>query len=230
MRPPFAERFWAKVNKDGPVIREELGACWIWNATRNEDGYGRVWHPQQRLESAHRASWEMEHGSIPMDMRVLHACDNPPCVNPAHLFLGTQLTNVRDCIKKGRQKLPKSPTVRLTADQVHAVRSAPIEVDATALATSLGISRRDVNDIRRRRKWRLPGEREVRTGPCRGEKHARAKLSEDIVRAIRAFLSTGETTVALAKRYGVTPPLISHIRTGRIWSHVEDVPVGTVSP
>lgn len=98
---PLAERFWLQVQKAAP------DECWTWvGALRG--GYGVIGvprpglHHQQKI--VHRVSWEMHFGPIPDGLCVLHRCDNPPCVNPAHLFLGTNSDNVADMIAKGRHK------------------------------------------------------------------------------------------------------------------------------
>ncbi len=77
--------------------------CWLWTGHRDKDGYGRVrWH--WREVGAHVAMWECEHGLVPAGMCVLHSCDNPPCVRPDHLWLGTQGDNVQDRHSKGRTR------------------------------------------------------------------------------------------------------------------------------
>ena len=97
---PRTERFWAKVNRLGP------DDCWLWTGSRKGGkwGYGQLGSRDRRLapESAHRVSWEIHHGSIPDGMKVLHRCDNPPCVNPNHLFLGTLRDNTQDMLIKRR--------------------------------------------------------------------------------------------------------------------------------
>lgn len=98
-RTPIAERFWPRVQKGGP------GECWEWMGGRFPTGYGACWDGD-RTGKAHRISWEMAHGSIPNGMCVLHRCDNPPCVNPDHLFLGTIDDNNRDMMAKGRGVFP----------------------------------------------------------------------------------------------------------------------------
>lgn len=85
-------RFWCKVKLAG------ADECWEWIAGKDKDGYG--WFKRDR---AHRAAWIFFNGRIPEGFLVLHTCDNPPCVNPAHLFLGTQQDNMTDCLKKGRR-------------------------------------------------------------------------------------------------------------------------------
>lgn len=89
-------RFWSKV-KVG--YSDE---CWIWQASLRPNGYGQFAPRHGTIWLAHRASWTITNGKIPDGMDVLHKCDNPPCVNPHHLFLGTQLDNTRDMIAKGR--------------------------------------------------------------------------------------------------------------------------------
>lgn len=80
--------------------------CWVWNQACFTNGYGavkRVVNGQKRMWGAHRYQWAMYNGPIPDNLLVLHKCDNPRCINPEHLFLGTQFDNIRDMIAKGRQ-------------------------------------------------------------------------------------------------------------------------------
>lgn len=93
---PVEPRFWPKVDQTGGP-----DACWPWMACRNRHGYGKVGVGGISV-TAHRAVWELANGPIPAGLHVLHRCDNPPCVNPAHLFLGTNADNVEDKVRKGR--------------------------------------------------------------------------------------------------------------------------------
>lgn len=105
MRPPV-ERFWDKVDKNGPIPKHcpELGSCWNWLACTDPFGYGvlMIPRPKKHRVCAHRFSYELHIGPIPGGMLVCHHCDNPPCTNPLHLFLGTYLDNNRDMYAKGR--------------------------------------------------------------------------------------------------------------------------------
>lgn len=97
--PPWT-RFWAKVDKNGPLILDTR--CWVWTGSLNERGYGRFLALNDERVYAHRFSYELANGEIPDGLRVCHRCDLPACVNPAHFFLGTDKENLEDCKRKGR--------------------------------------------------------------------------------------------------------------------------------
>ena len=80
---------------------ENENGCWVWQGSCCTDGYGQVLFFGERW-GAHQASWYMTNGDIPEGKCVLHHCDNPPCINPSHLFLGTKKDNSIDCAIKGR--------------------------------------------------------------------------------------------------------------------------------
>ena len=84
-------------------VRFTSDGCCEWTGCRRK-GYGRFWPERKTPVSAHRFSWELFKGPLLKGMKVLHTCDNPPCVNPSHLFTGTQLDNVWDCTQKGRRR------------------------------------------------------------------------------------------------------------------------------
>lgn len=96
-----AARFWCKVAIKG------VEDCWVWQsrATAN-GGYGAISFGRGYKERAHRVAWMLTNGPIPEGKCILHACDNPPCCNPKHLFIGTKLDNTHDAMKKGRLKPP----------------------------------------------------------------------------------------------------------------------------
>jgi hypothetical protein len=96
------DNFWKKVKKSSHLN------CWTWLGSTNTTGfkYGRF-RINGKLTTAHRAAWILCNGPVSKDIFVCHSCDNPSCVNPSHLFLGTRSDNVRDCVKKGRHASSK---------------------------------------------------------------------------------------------------------------------------
>lgn len=129
------ERFWQKVEK-GPD-------CWNWTAYTWPSGYGcfRAYNQTR----AHRVSWTIHNGAIPNGFYVCHHCDNPACVNPKHLFLGTPQDNMDDKVRKGRQRGAHGGTkhhnARLTDEQVAEIHALwrERELTQTEIATRFGI-------------------------------------------------------------------------------------------
>jgi hypothetical protein len=112
-RRNIKERFWEKVNK--------TDTCWLWKSNISISGYGLfkvTKNLSQKNISAHRFSWELHYGPIPKGLCVCHHCDVRNCVNPVHLFLGTQDDNMKDCIKKERmnRKLTKEKVISIRKD------------------------------------------------------------------------------------------------------------------
>lgn len=139
------ERFWSKVNKDGPVPqhRPDIGACWVWHAGTYRYGYGKFFFMGGEIP-AHRFSFLTENGGIPAGACVLHHCDNPSCVRPEHLFLGSRNDNNQDKLKKGRQPHgEKVGGARLTPNIVLAIRReyVPYVMGYKRLAAKYGLSR-----------------------------------------------------------------------------------------
>ena len=96
---PKTERFWAKVDK--------TESCWLWTASRQSFGYGTFMLTKGKFTRAHRFSWELHNGPVPKGLFVLHRCDVPSCINPDHLYLGTDRDNARDRRERGRWKRKK---------------------------------------------------------------------------------------------------------------------------
>ncbi|AMU78483.1 hypothetical protein SEA_SKINNYPETE_53 [Mycobacterium phage SkinnyPete] len=151
-------RFWSKVNKNGPVVREALGPCWIWTGATNDSGYG-VLRPSGKRSGpglkAHRYSAELAGMDI-ADRFVLHSCDNPPCVNPAHLRPGDHLENVDDMLARDRQNRgSRNGHAKLNERDVEEMRR---RADAGELhrviAADYGVSRSRVTAIAGRKSWR----------------------------------------------------------------------------
>jgi len=146
-------RFWSKVTKsDG---------CWTWTPKRiSRDGYGDfvVYHEGKRVQiRAHRFSWAIEYGKFPAIRElVCHSCDNPVCVRPSHLFLGTDADNSRDCVRKMRHSYgERNGQAKLTNADVYEIkRRLSIGHKQSSVARDYGISDRHVSDINVGRKWR----------------------------------------------------------------------------
>lgn len=114
--------FWDKVQ----IKSDE--ECWLWTASVSSSGYGMFKRPAPgKLVTAHRHSFEIAHGAVPVGMLIMHSCDNKKCVNPKHLTLGTHLDNNRDCMSKGRDrknspKGERSRAAKLTQHDVQRIR------------------------------------------------------------------------------------------------------------
>lgn len=149
-------RFWSKVDKSGD--------CWIWTAGKYRDGYGMFWAFGTNI-AAHRFAYESAHGSIPDGMCVCHSCDRPACVNPNHLWVGTNAENHADKASKGRggrgirrrktYELGEShPRAKLSDFDVLSMRSQrQTGASIGCLAKTFGISRSQVYRIVRREHW-----------------------------------------------------------------------------
>jgi len=157
IQPPNAERFWSKVDQS-----ENEDACWNWTA-KSHSGYGQfhVGGHKGRKVQAHRFSYELSYGSIPDGLFVLHKCDNRACVNPKHLFLGTQLDNMRDMTNKGRhgdsaRRGEQNGNHKLTNGKVLYIRErfAMGDITKTELARQMGVHRKVIWDIINGKLWR----------------------------------------------------------------------------
>lgn len=140
-------RFWAKVDRSGE--------CWTWKADLDRDGYGRfsVLHI---MKKASRVAWSIEYGSIPEGLNVCHRCDNRACVNPSHLFLGTQSDNISDMHKKGRKSEAgeSNGNAKLTERKVVEIRTLSLSgLSSYALAKQFSVTPTTIQAIVRRKRW-----------------------------------------------------------------------------
>jgi hypothetical protein len=154
----FENRFWARVTKSGP------DDCWVWQGAIHSAGYGRCTRPGKVTDFTHRVAYELANRESPGELFVCHRCDNRPCCNPSHLFLGTHRDNMADMFAKKRNSQPP----RLYGEAAH-------------------------NTL----------------------------LRNEQVIAIKQALARGEKGMDLARRFGVSPQVISFIKTGRTWSHIK---------
>lgn len=152
------ERFWSKVKK------ERAKGCWNWTAGQIGDGYGEFHAFGERR--AHRVSWVLHFEEIPPGLSVLHKCDNPLCIRPDHLFLGTQQDNMTDMVNKGRQATGDKSGARLYPERMargerHGLRIHPElaakgeKIGASKLTTSL------VREIRIAYEQRIMDQRQL---------------------------------------------------------------------
>lgn len=194
-------RFWRKVDKNGPVLKEELGSCWVWLAgTGGRAGYGDFWHAGKKV-GAHVFAWAEANGAIGGgEMCVCHHCDNRKCVRPSHLFLGTRLDNARDMVAKGRS---------LTGDR-HPSRVYP----ASRSFGDRNGSRKHPERLRRgdNHPSRLHPERRPR-----GEASGASKLTQADVVRIRERIANGENNTVIARSYGLHKNTIRQVRLGITW-------------
>lgn len=143
----FHERFWSKVNK--------TEHCWLWTAHKNRLGYGTYMvNSKRRSYLAHRFSWEINFGSIPNGLCVLHKCDVRSCVNPDHLFVGTQKDNILDMVNKKRNTHPrgeKNPKCKLSDDQIILIRKDLRK--QSDIAKEFGVVQTTISKIKLRITW-----------------------------------------------------------------------------
>lgn len=116
-KTPLMQRFWTKVQ-----IPETPDGCWLWTASTNTSGYGQIINDFGKMKLASHISYEIYNGAIPDRLQVLHTCDNPLCVNPNHLWLGTHADNMQDRHDKGRDSMrkghPSHPHRKMTKENI----------------------------------------------------------------------------------------------------------------
>lgn len=140
-------------------VPEPYSGCWLWTGHIGKYGYGILceWLNEKTvMRRAHRVAWRLYCGEIPVGLNVLHKCDVRCCVNPRHLFLGTNLDNGRDCRAKGRTlRGDRSPFSKLTSSQVTEIKTAIRDKTAmkTALAERYGVAAGTIGSIAYGRTW-----------------------------------------------------------------------------
>lgn len=146
------ERFFDKISLDIPA-----SSCWIWQAQKDKDGYGRF-HYKGKSQSASRVAYQLFVGSIPSGLFVLHICDVRACVKPNHLYLGTQADNIRDRDERAKRRNwnirgEKHGRAKLTKDQVIEIKKNNSDSDIV-LGSQYGVTRSAIYHIRRGYNWK----------------------------------------------------------------------------
>jgi DNA-binding transcriptional regulator YiaG len=199
-RKSSEQRFWEKVNKDGPIPehKPELGNCWVWIGGLKWNGYGYAYNT-----SAHRYAYAITFGPIPKGLCVCHKCDNRACVRPDHLFLGTQKENLRDMLDKGR-----SPIVKLKEEDVRAIIQLSSTHTYKQIAEKFNISTSSVGEIMRGASWKKV------TGGLHRRKKMGKLTPEDVVE-IKRLRALRVKQKEVAARFKVTREMIRLIEIGK---------------
>lgn len=217
--------FWEKVDKSCE--------CWNWIGGKFSNGYGMVRYNRKNF-SAHRLSYAMAYGEVPSGKIVCHKCDNPSCVNPSHLFVGTYRDNIQDMIRKGRKANSSGEAngqAKLTEGQVKEIkiRYAEGNVSHNELAKEYNVSSALIGLITQGKVWaNVDGPltdgmsiRDKRPSKVKGERNANAKLKEQDIIAIRNRYAAGGITMRkLGEIFGICPQTVCSIVRKLKWKHV----------
>ncbi len=228
------ERFFTKFKKLGP------DDCWEWEGHKDKDGYGKISYrkkPNRYFERAHRLSAGIYHGDVVGDAVVMHKCDNPSCVNPNHLKIGTHLENEQDKDRKGRR--PMDHIRKYTDDQIRQVfcmvRDGYFNKD---IQTKLNITKGAVQNIYASRNENDHCNKIARSIflsfseedqklidsniENKGERSTSAKISKKDVLDIRIKNILGKSFNAISKEYPINSSQIQRICKKQRWKHLED--------
>lgn len=199
--------------------------CWNWTRGKRK-GYGAI-NYMGRVWAAHRVAYELTKGAVPPGLSVCHRCDNPACINPEHLFVGSHGQNMQDMVTKGRDSHPpmpgeRNPNAQLTAAAVIALlRDYVAGVPRKTLSARYGLRESSLSSYTDGEAWaHLHGTHGC---PTLEELHAAkrrtpgARVTADQAKEIRQRLANGETGIALAAEYGLHKATISDIKCGKIW-------------
>lgn len=214
--------FWERVGK------KNKNDCWLWKGSVDDKGYGRInvtfCSGKRFLILAHRLSYRLFRGKV-RGLFVCHHCDNPACVNPHHLFLGTHQDNMGDKVRKGRQiRGEDNVHAKLTGADVMRVRelAATRRYTDRQLAKMFGVSDVNIHDIIVGKTWRYLPVFGIKRFRKEGESNPNAKLTKDKVREIRELHDTGRySMVGLARIFGVSDFAIRSVILCKTWKHVE---------
>lgn len=212
------KRFFEGFDKSG-----DPNSCWPWIKGRDHYGYGQISSKKIKIKT-HRLSWIINNGPIPEGLYVCHSCDNPPCVNPKHLWLGTHKDNMGDLVTKGlTKKGVKHWNHKLTESDIRDI-CKHIEAGESQryISKIFGVANQSISKIVTGKRWNgITGYKPI-FGRAKGERNGTSKLNANQVIEIFKYLNMGESQYKIADRFNVSQALIGHIKNRKIWSHVTD--------
>lgn len=205
------QRFWTKVDKNGPIMPHMTTPCWIWLAGKNQDGYGLFYVNGVTLR-AHRYAYVLENGPIPKGMLACHECDNPPCVNFDHLFPGTPKDNAIDAVKKGRMRPPFSELASTKLPSIEVlIELRQSGLSLRQIAEPYNVHRETVRELFIRADYPTSDPSRPRS----------AKLTKEQVQQIRAKWSIGLQTAKfkkeLAREFSISLVQLQRILNFQCW-------------
>lgn len=218
-------KFWKNV-----AIKGE-DDCWLWLGTRYTKGYGRYTKCRRSIR-ANRYSWTLVNGQIPAGITICHTCDNPPCVNPRHLWGGTNTQNNADRDKKGRQARGDKSGSRLHLEKRprgdnHWSRRTPEKVSNGNNHWSIKhpekVTRGECHGSKLHPESIIRGAAHYRHKHpelSQGDKNPAAKLTNELVLEIRQRAFQGDAANLLAREYSVSAATISYIVKRKTWTHI----------
>lgn len=243
--PEVLTRFFAKIQVCLHGEACQL-CCWLWQGARKATGYGSfrigrdVATRKDIVKPAHRFAWEIHHKtSLPSHIFVCHACDCPPCCQPAHLWSGTPKDNSQDAQQKGRMAFgerngwrlhPESykhgeehHLAKLTTEAVVDIVASRGQESQTSIAARHGVSPSLIGQIYQGKAWKHFPRELFPASASRGESHALSKLTAADIARIFALRGTCSQR-ALAQQFGVSEGTISHLFHGKHWGSALGIP------
>ncbi len=208
------DRFWSKVDQRGP------DDCWLWMAGRNKEGYGNF-SIDYRTKKAHRIAYELCKGSIPHDKPlVCHICNNPPCVNPLHLYAGTKVDNAQQMIREGRQWFQKNPEKISRGDRHYLTKISDAQISKIFKMRAEGLK---LDDIAAKYNVSFQHISAILLGKFRAspDRESLVKINrrriktEEYIRQVYNMRSSGMLQREIAEKLNITRSNVNHILNER---------------